>query len=271
MDSHRKGVATEAAVIARLTRRGIPVSIPFGDNERYDAIVETPDGRPLRIQIKTANYSDGVVDISGKSQHTNSQGHKYKRYRGDIDYFLGYSSDLDKMYLLPEGAIKSRVSLRVDEPKQSHGTINWAETYEFDEQWPPDPAEDDRLARQTTRKKVLADLEALDIPAWFSKDSVPYTVIVERTNGELLRLRVRSVSLNDAGKLQLNATNSTDRERLDYFLVYCHDLGQSYLVGADEFEKTIKLRVEDTDHQKGIVNWAEEYELEQRQSELCEP
>lgn len=269
MESHRKGVATEAAVLARLTRRGIPVSIPFGDNERYDAIIEAPDGRPLRVQIKTANYSDGVVNISGKSQHTNSQGHKYKQYRGDIDYFLGYSRDLEEMYLLPEGVIKSRISLRVDEPAQSHGTINWAETYEFDEQWPPDPAEDDRLARQTTTRKVLADLEALDIPAWFSTDSVPYTVIVERNDGELLRLRVRSVSLNDAGNLQLNATGSLDRERLDYFLVYCYDLGQSYLVGTDEFEKTIKLRVQDTDHHRGLVNWAAEYELEERRPELC--
>ena len=268
MKSHRKGVATEAAVIAKLKQRGIPVSIPFGDNERYDIIVETPDGRPLRLQIKTGNYTDGVVVISGNSQHTNATGHQYKQYRGDIDYFLGYNDTLDTMYLIPESMVGVQISLRVDEPEQSHGTINWAETYEFDEQWPPDPAEDDRLARQTTTRKVLAALEALDIPAWFSTDSVPYTVIVERSDGELLRLRIRSVSLNDAGKLQLNATDSIDREQLDYFLVYCHDLNQSYLVGTDEFEKTIKLRVQDTDHHRGLVNWAAEYELEKRRSEL---
>lgn len=271
MESHRKGVATEATVIAKLKQRGIPVSVPFGDNERYDIIVETPDGRPLRIQIKTGNYSGGVVKISGKSQHTNAEGHQYKQYQGDTDYFLGYNDTLDTMYLVPESDVGTKIHLRVDEPKQSHGTINWAETYEFDEQWPPDPAEDDRLARQTTTRKVLADLDTLDIPAWYSTDNVPYTVIVERHDGALLRLRVRSVALNDAGKLQLNAAKTVDRNRLDYFLVYCHDLAQSYLISTDEFEKTIKLRVRETDHQRETINWAEEYELERRRSDLCEP
>ena len=27
--------------------------------------------------------------------------------------------------------------LRVEEPKQVHETINWAENYEFDARWPP--------------------------------------------------------------------------------------------------------------------------------------
>lgn len=34
MDSHEKGDLTEAIIIAELKRRSIPVSLPFGDNER---------------------------------------------------------------------------------------------------------------------------------------------------------------------------------------------------------------------------------------------
>ena len=48
METHRKGDLTEAIVIAELTKREIPVSIPFGDNERYDIVVETPRGGLLR-------------------------------------------------------------------------------------------------------------------------------------------------------------------------------------------------------------------------------
>jgi hypothetical protein len=53
MESHRKGELTETVVIADLIQRGIPVSRPFGDNERYDAIAESPSGRLYRLQIKT--------------------------------------------------------------------------------------------------------------------------------------------------------------------------------------------------------------------------
>jgi len=61
MDSHKKGDLTEAAVLTELKRRDVPVSIPFGDNERYDFVVETPDTQFLRAQIKTGWSRDGVI------------------------------------------------------------------------------------------------------------------------------------------------------------------------------------------------------------------
>lgn len=53
METHRKGDLTEAVVIAELMKRSVPVSIPFGDNERYDVVAENPDGSLLKVQIKT--------------------------------------------------------------------------------------------------------------------------------------------------------------------------------------------------------------------------
>ena len=49
MESHGRGDATEAAVVAELKERSIPVSIPFGDNQRYDAITETLAAELLRV------------------------------------------------------------------------------------------------------------------------------------------------------------------------------------------------------------------------------
>jgi Uri superfamily endonuclease len=268
MQSHRKGEATEATVIAELKQRGISVSLPFGDNERYDAIVETPDGRPLRVQIKTANYRNGVLEVSGESQHTNAQGHQYKQYAGDIDYFLAYSDVLETMYWIPEERVETRISLRVDQPEQVDGSINWAEEYEFDEQWPPDPTADKRLGHGSTAKKILSSLDELGITAWYSTQDVPYHIIVERENGELLRLRVRSVSLND-GVHTLVATDTLDREHVDYILAHSHELDQTYLVGTDEFDASIALRVADTVQHRSTVNWADEYELAARQDRLA--
>jgi hypothetical protein len=137
LESHEKGDATEAAVVAELKRRAIPVARPFGDNQRYDAVAETSGGDLLKIQIKTGWLADGKVHFHGKSQHTNSTGNVYERYDGDVDYFVVYSDDLDELYLIDESEFETKMALRVDPPKQSDSSINWAEDYRFDANWPP--------------------------------------------------------------------------------------------------------------------------------------
>lgn len=138
MDSHRKGDLTEAIVIAELKKRAIPVSIPFGDNERYDAITETPDGDLLKVQIKTGWIANGTVNFHGKSQHTNANGNVYQLYDGDVDFFLVYCDELEQMYWVQEDEFQTQISLRVEEPMQMKPNINWAEDYEFDANWPPE-------------------------------------------------------------------------------------------------------------------------------------
>jgi|SRR5699024_7258096 len=138
MDSHRKGDLTEALVIAELKKRGIPVSIPFGDNERYDIVAETPNGGLLKVQIKTGWMADGKVNFHGKSQHTNASGNVYQKYDGDVDFFLVYCHELERMYWVRENVFETQMSLRVEEPKQVKPSINWAEEYEFDANWPPE-------------------------------------------------------------------------------------------------------------------------------------
>lgn len=138
METHRKGDLTEAIVIAELTKRHVPVSIPFGDNERYDIVVETPTGELLRTQVKTGWFSDGTIRVKGHSQHTNSTGNTYKLYdSADVDYFLAYCYELETMYWIREDGFGSSIHLRVEEPKQLKPNINWAEDYEFDANWPP--------------------------------------------------------------------------------------------------------------------------------------
>jgi len=136
METQDKGDLTEAAVLTELKRREIPVSIPFGDNQRYDFVVESEDGTLYKSQIKTGWLSDGVVNFHSKSQHTNSQGNVYKQY-DDVDQFLVYVHDLGALYLVPEGAFERSISLRVEEPKQADASINRAAEYRFDERWPP--------------------------------------------------------------------------------------------------------------------------------------
>lgn len=65
MESHRRGDLTEQIVITELKRREISVSTPVGDNERYDVIIEQPEGDLLRAQIKTGRLKTGRSDSTG--------------------------------------------------------------------------------------------------------------------------------------------------------------------------------------------------------------
>lgn len=47
------GNKTEITIISEFINRDIPVSIPFGDNQRYDVIIDV-HSKLYRIQIKTS-------------------------------------------------------------------------------------------------------------------------------------------------------------------------------------------------------------------------
>ena len=138
MESHRRGDLTEQIVITELKRRSISVSTPVGDNERYDLVIEQPDGELLRTQIKTGWLTDRTIRFKGVSQHTNSSGHVYEQYGSDVDCFIVYCYDTERIYLIPGEEVGTSMELRVDSPVQETTQINWAEEYLFDTQWPLD-------------------------------------------------------------------------------------------------------------------------------------
>lgn len=64
MNPKAVGELSEAEVIAHLVRTGRPVAIPFGNNQRYDLIVDE-DGKLLRAQVKTGRLDErGVVTFT---------------------------------------------------------------------------------------------------------------------------------------------------------------------------------------------------------------
>ena len=54
MNSKAKGNIGEGVVLSEFVKRGIQVSIPFGDNARYDLIAEF-NGKLNKIQVKYCN------------------------------------------------------------------------------------------------------------------------------------------------------------------------------------------------------------------------
>jgi hypothetical protein len=131
MNSKAKGEISEGCVIAHVLKLGYSASIPFGNNQRYDLILD--DGERLwRVQVKTAHYHRGCLVFSASS--TNGFTGAKANYRGQADLFLVYSPDTDKVYRVPvEDVGRYEVWLRVDDPKGTapKTTIRWARDYEM--------------------------------------------------------------------------------------------------------------------------------------------
>ena len=260
MEPHLKGDITEAIVIAELTKRGVPVSIPFGDNQRYDLIAETPQGWPLRIQIKTGWITDGVLRFKGVSQHTNSQGNKYRKYEDEVDYFIIYNHDIDQMYLVGEHEFNTKITLRIEEPKQLHDSINWAEDFEFEARWPPktDGISGSVKTSDPLLTKAVTALEQANSTVHAPMTDKPGRRLVAEHQGEVYRLHVTSSWISD-GRIQFEDRSEVP---VDCYFIYNEQRGQFYVVPATEFDATITLRVEEPLERDRRMKYAHDYEFD---------
>ena len=94
------GDITEAVVLAEFLRAGFPVCVPFGDNQRYDLVVEA-GGRFLRVQCKTASLTSDRCGGKGCIRFKARSGvHESRPYRGQADLFAAYSPDTRRIYVL---------------------------------------------------------------------------------------------------------------------------------------------------------------------------
>lgn len=130
MNTKTIGECSEGMVLASLLRAKKVVLQPFGDNQRYDLVVDEK-GTFLRIQCKTARIKNGCLLFDTCS----SQCHRGKgkfNYRGQADLFAIYSPDFDKVYIVPVDEVGvGACRLRVDPPRNPSPNIRLAEKYEF--------------------------------------------------------------------------------------------------------------------------------------------
>lgn len=131
MNSKRIGNISEAKILAKCVEKQWVVLLPFGDNERYDLVIDRGGGFE-RVQVKTGRLRNGVIIFNAHSTVGRARTNSHKGYLGEADLFGVYSSELDKVYLVSVNNVGSTVvSLRVDEPKLNINTINWAKDFEI--------------------------------------------------------------------------------------------------------------------------------------------
>jgi hypothetical protein len=127
------GDRTTLAIIAGLNAAGFLVTIPFGENTRYDLVID--DGtRLLRVQCKTGRLRKGAVAFntcSSYAHHQNPQVIK-RTYEGEIDLFGVYCPETEDVYLIPieDVPAKRQGRLRVGPPlNNQRRRIRDASTY----------------------------------------------------------------------------------------------------------------------------------------------
>lgn len=122
------GERSEAVILAKLLMRGEVVLLPFGDNQRYDLVIER-DGVFLRVQCKTGRISNGVMKFRCCS---NAGGGPKRNYRGQIDFFAVYCPDDENVYFVHVDDVPvSTAYLRVDptKPQGPKTNLRWAKDY----------------------------------------------------------------------------------------------------------------------------------------------
>ena len=132
LTSKEKGNLTELQCLTAFYDLGHKVSIPYGENCRYDFILDV-NNTLLRIQVKTSkSVSDECFSFATRSTRVNSQGSISKNYtKEEIDYFATFYQG--KCYLVPvdECGIEKKLRFCYPANGQKKG-INLAQDYELE-------------------------------------------------------------------------------------------------------------------------------------------
>lgn len=134
MNSKEIGNVTEQQCITGLYEQGCDISIPFGNSQKYDLIMDY-NGKLYKVQVKHANVkADDAISVKTRWQSHNSNGYKYTSYtKDDVDFFATYYNGI--VYLIPiEECCSTEKILRLISAKNNQKTgINLASDYAAEE------------------------------------------------------------------------------------------------------------------------------------------
>lgn len=135
MNSKKKGDIGVIKTIERFVSMGISVSIPFGDNDRYDLIAEF-NGKLNRIQVKFCNQKEqnGSITCPCSSSLNHTTNKVKTTYENDVDYFVFYIVKWDILLLVPISEIKNKRSIKFRKrcPKNNMKHVHFIDDFTFE-------------------------------------------------------------------------------------------------------------------------------------------
>jgi PD-(D/E)XK endonuclease len=133
---HPKDIGDKStlAIMLALRLHGYALLVPFGENTRYDLVID--NGSCLRrVQCKTGRLRNGVVLFATCSSYAHHGTAKPRRdYQGQVDDFAVFCRELGAVYLIPieDLDVRNLGSLRVDPPVNGQRkNVRFAAAYEI--------------------------------------------------------------------------------------------------------------------------------------------
>lgn len=140
MNSKTKGNIGETKLIYELTKRGLQVSIPVGDNAPYDLVVEI-NNKLYKLQVKYSDEKEQNGSISSPICSKNLKiksmkaYNKAKTYKDYIDLIAIYYKAWDEVVIIPFEEIKNNLNIcfRKEKTKNNQSkNIHYIQDYTID-------------------------------------------------------------------------------------------------------------------------------------------
>jgi hypothetical protein len=103
LDSKGKGELGELAFVLKAASLGFGVAKPYGENERYDYIVDSGE-RLWKVQVKST-YTGCGRGYRTLGRRGNAKGYK----AGEIDFLVAYIVPLDLWYVIPVSRVLATI------------------------------------------------------------------------------------------------------------------------------------------------------------------
>jgi PD-(D/E)XK endonuclease len=122
-------------IIFAFRLQGWQVLVPFGENTRYDLVVDR-GGQLERVQCKTGRLRDGAVTFRCCSSYAHHPNPKVIRrdYLGQIDEFAVFCPETQAVYSIPieDLPVRNKARLRVEPPRNNQfNGVRFARAYEI--------------------------------------------------------------------------------------------------------------------------------------------
>jgi hypothetical protein len=110
---HPKAIGDRStlAVMLALQAAGYAVSVPFGENTRYDLVIDN-DKQLARTQCKTGRLRNGAIRFATCSTYGHHRNPLTARrsYSGQVDCFAVYCPETKGVYLVPIEDLATRIA-----------------------------------------------------------------------------------------------------------------------------------------------------------------
>lgn len=126
------GEISESQVLALFLKHGYVVLTPFGDNQRYDLVVDD-NGTFIRVQCKTANLWEDNSRFTFSCCSKNWNTRIRRDYKGEVEIFAVYLHEKDEVYMFRvDDCPTNSCSVRFVPPKNNQKKVRMAKDHLFD-------------------------------------------------------------------------------------------------------------------------------------------